>query len=65
MGLGTAAFVAFIAQSTNKAYTAAQLALLTSLSGLGTLASASTGYLIEMMGVSPIFSSAQLLLFQE
>lgn len=55
VGLGTAAFVAFIAQSTNKAYTAAQLALLTSLSGLPrTLASASTGYLIEAMGY-PLF----------
>lgn len=55
VGLGTAAFVAFIAQSTNKAYTAAQLALLTSLSGLPrTLASASTGYLIEALGY-PVF----------
>ena len=55
VGLGTAAFVAFIAQSTNKAYTAAQLALLTSLSGLPrTFAAASTGYLIESMGY-PVF----------
>lgn len=55
VGLGTAAFVAFIAQSTNKAYTAAQLALLTSLSGLPrTFAAASTGYLIETMGY-PVF----------
>jgi predicted MFS family arabinose efflux permease len=45
----------FIAQSTNKTYIAAHLALLTSFSGLPrTLASASTGYLIEALGY-PVF----------
>ena len=56
VGLGTAAFVAFIATKTNKAYTAAQFALLTSISGLPrTFASATTGYLIEAMGYTAFF----------
>lgn len=56
VGLGTAAFVAFVARSTTKAYTAAQLALLTSFAGLPrSFASASTGALIETMGYTPFF----------
>lgn len=56
VGLGTAAFVAFIARSTSKAYTAAQLALLTSFAGLPrSFASASTGVLIESMGYTSFF----------
>ena len=48
MGLGTAAFVAFIAGTTNPAYTATQFALLTSLASTPrTLANAVTGLLIE------------------
>ncbi|MEL6345876.1 MAG: AmpG family muropeptide MFS transporter [Myxococcota bacterium] len=56
VGLGTAAFVAFIARSTDKRHTATQLALLTSLAGVPrTLANASTGYLIEAMGYTYFF----------
>ena len=44
------------ATKTNKAYTAAQFALLTSISGLPrTFASATTGYLIESMGYTAFF----------
>ena len=64
VGLGTAAFVAFIATKTNKAYTAAQFALLTSISGLPrTFASATTGYLIESMGYTVFFLLCTALAF--
>ena len=56
VGLGTAAFVAFIARSTDKRYTATQFALLTSLTGVPrTFANASTGWLIDQMGYTPFF----------
>ena len=56
VGLGTAALVAFIARSTNRAYTATQLALLTSLTGLPrTLANAATGYIVESIGYTWFF----------
>ncbi len=48
VGLGTAAFVAFIANATNPAYTATQFALFTSLAATPrTLANAVTGFLVE------------------
>ncbi|MGZ8243626.1 AmpG family muropeptide MFS transporter [Methylomagnum sp.] len=48
VGLGTAAFVAFIASTTNPAYTATQFALFTSLAATPrTLANAFTGFLVE------------------
>jgi PAT family beta-lactamase induction signal transducer AmpG len=48
VGLGTAAFVAFIASATNPAYTATQFALFTSLAATPrTLANAFTGFLVE------------------
>ncbi len=51
VGLGTAAFVAFIAQSTNPAYTAFQLALLSSLASLPrTVVNGYAGYMVEFMG---------------
>lgn len=51
VGLGTAAFVAFIAAQTHKAYTATQLALLTSLSAVPrTFCNATTGFLVENLG---------------
>lgn len=51
VGLGTAAFVAFIAQSTHPAYTAAQLALLTSLASLPrTVVNSYAGFMVESMG---------------
>ena len=50
-GMGTAAFVAFMASITNKKFTATQYALLSSLMGVPrVLASAPTGYLAEGMG---------------
>ncbi|WP_210009375.1 AmpG family muropeptide MFS transporter [Aquirhabdus parva] len=51
VGLGTAAFVAFIAKSTNPAYTAFQLALLSTLASLPrTVVSSYAGYMIDFMG---------------
>lgn len=51
VGLGTAAFVAFIARCTDPRYTATQLALLTSLTGLPrTLAASTTGWMVEAWG---------------
>jgi PAT family beta-lactamase induction signal transducer AmpG len=48
VGLGTAAFVAFIASTTHPAYTATQFALFTSLAATPrTLANAFTGFLVE------------------
>lgn len=51
VGLGTAAFVAFIARTTNRAYTATQFALFTSLAAVPrTFMNATTGWLVEHMG---------------
>lgn len=56
VGLGTAAFVAFIASHTNKQYSAAQFALLTSISGLPrTLASSSAGWIVEAIDYTGFF----------
>jgi PAT family beta-lactamase induction signal transducer AmpG len=56
VGLGTAALVAFIARSTHRAYTATQLALLTSLTGVPrTFANAATGYIVESIGYTSFF----------
>ena len=50
-GLGTAAFVSFIAAQTDKAFTATQFALLTSLAAVPrTVCNATTGYLVEALG---------------
>ena len=55
-GLGTAAFVAFLAKETNPAYTATQLALLTSFSAIPrTFCNATTGYLVEGLGWENFF----------
>lgn len=55
-GLGTAAFVAFLAKETNPAYTATQLALLTSFSAIPrTFCNAVTGYLVEGLGWENFF----------
>ena len=55
-GLGTAAFVSFIASNTNKAYTATQFALLTSLSAVPrTFCNATTGYIVEALGWQNFF----------
>jgi len=51
VGLGTAAFVAFIARATNPLYTATQFALFTSLAAVPrTFINATTGVLVEQMG---------------
>ncbi len=55
-GMGTAAFVAFMASITNKKFTATQYALLTSLMGVPRVfASASTGYLAKNLGWENFF----------
>lgn len=51
VGLGTTAFVAFMARTTHPAYTATQLALFTSLMAVPrTFINASAGWLVEQMG---------------
>jgi PAT family beta-lactamase induction signal transducer AmpG len=50
-GLGTTAFIAYIAKTTNPKFTATQFALFTSLAALPrTITNASTGYLVEIFG---------------
>jgi PAT family beta-lactamase induction signal transducer AmpG len=62
VGLGTAAFVAFIARATDKRFTATQYALFSSFIALPrTVASASTGYLIESVGYTQFFLLCTLL----
>lgn len=56
VGLGTAAFVAFIARTTSPAYTATQLALFTALTALPrTFANATTGIIVEHLGWTNFF----------
>lgn len=56
VGLGTAAFVAYMARETNPAFTATQLALFTSLAAVPrTFMNAGAGYLIELMGYVNFF----------
>jgi PAT family beta-lactamase induction signal transducer AmpG len=51
VGVGTAAFVAYIASQTHPAYTATQLALFTSFMAVPrTLISATAGYLVDALG---------------
>lgn len=51
VGLGTTAFVAFMARTTHPAYTATQLALFTSLMAIPrTFINATAGWLVESMG---------------
>ena len=51
VGLGTTAFVAFIARTTHPLYTATQFALFTSLAAVPrTFVNAATGYLVEQLG---------------
>ena len=55
-GLGTAAFVAYIARECNRAYSATQFALLTSLSAVPrTFCNALTGYIVEELGWADFF----------
>jgi PAT family beta-lactamase induction signal transducer AmpG len=62
VGLGTAAFVAFIARTTHPAYTATQFALFTSLAAMPrTFANAATGWLVEGVGWTGFFLLCVLL----
>ncbi|MEA1921129.1 MAG: AmpG family muropeptide MFS transporter [Pseudomonadota bacterium] len=55
-GMGTAAYVAYMASLTNKKFTATQYALLTSLMGIPrVLASAPTGFMVAAWGWSSFF----------
>ena len=56
VGLGTAAFVAFIARSTHPAFAATQFALFTALTAVPrTIASSATGIIVEGMGWENFF----------
>lgn len=56
VGLGTAAFVAFIARTTSRKFAATQFALFTALTALPrTFANASTGYIVEDVGWTRFF----------
>jgi PAT family beta-lactamase induction signal transducer AmpG len=55
-GMGTAAYLAYMASLTNKRFTATQYALLTSLMGIPrVMASAPTGFLAEGLGWQGFF----------
>lgn len=62
VGLGTAAYVAYMARETNPAYTATQLALFTSLSAVPrSLFNALTGGMVEALGWQQFFYVCTLL----
>jgi len=62
VGLGTAAFVAFIARTTHPAYTATQFALFTSLAAVPrTFINASAGWLVESLGWFSFFQLCTVL----
>lgn len=61
-GMGTAAYMAYMATQTNKKFTATQYALLTSLMGVPrTILSAPTGYMAKSMGWAPFFTFCALI----
>ncbi len=61
-GMGTAAYVAFMASLTNKKFTATQYALLSSLMGIPrVLASAPTGFLAKHLGWGEFFIGCALI----
>ena len=62
VGLGTAAFTAYIARTTHPAYTATQFALFTSLAAVPrTLINATTGYIVDYTGWFNFFLLCTLL----
>ena len=62
VGLGTAAFVAFIARATDPRYTATQFALFTSLAAVPrTVVNASTGWIVDQTGWFSFFLLCTLL----
>lgn len=61
-GMGTAAFMAFMASITDKRFTATQYALLTSLMAIPRIfASAPTGFAVEYLGWGPFFIGCALI----
>lgn len=61
-GMGTAAFLAFMASQTNQRYTATQYALFSSIMGIPrTLLAAPTGWIAELTGWSSFFMLCTLL----
>ena len=64
VGLGTAAFTAFIARETNPVFAATQFALFTALASLPrTVANAITGVIIEQVGYTSFFILCTILAF--
>jgi PAT family beta-lactamase induction signal transducer AmpG len=62
VGMGTAAFTAFIARETSKTFAATQFALFTALAAVPrTLANASTGFIVERIGWVDFFLLCTLL----
>ena len=62
VGVGTAAFVAFMARATHPAYTATQFALFTSLAAIPrTFINSTAGWLVEWMGWTMFFLLCALL----
>ncbi|OUS11245.1 AmpG family muropeptide MFS transporter [Gammaproteobacteria bacterium 53_120_T64] len=62
VGLGAAAFIAFIARTTSRLHSATQFALFTALTAVPrTVASAGTGYLVEAVGWEQFFYICALL----
>ncbi len=62
VGLGTAAFIAFIARETSKQYAATQLALFTALTAVPrTFVNATTGWIVESVGWTEFFLLCALL----
>ncbi len=63
-GLGTTAFVAYMARESHPAYTATQLALFTSLMAVPrTFINASAGWLVELLGWTSFFGLCFVLAF--
>jgi len=61
-GMGTVAFVAFMAMMTDKRFTATQYALLSSLMGIPrVIASAPTGYAVKFLGWEHFFIACALM----
>ena len=62
VGLGTAAFTAFIARESSRAFAATQFALFTALAALPrSMANAVTGFIVEEIGWVPFFLLCTLL----
>ena len=62
VGLGTAAFIAFIARTTSKRYAATQFALFTAMTAIPrTAISASSGFIVETIGWESFFYLCTLL----